>query len=74
MENSKSFILVAIKGKMHRPVFGPAIAKVIGAKKAELMKSGNWSGYIFQIRNPDAYLKVPILTKKNKTYDEKRAA
>ncbi|MES2395866.1 MAG: hypothetical protein V4549_07680 [Bacteroidota bacterium] len=72
----KPLIIVAVKGKMHQQVFGPALPKVIAGKRKQLKDSGNWSGWLLQIRNPEAYKKVPILTKKLKTlsYEEKRAA
>ncbi len=67
-------ILVAIKGKHTQVVFGPAIPKSVGGKKSELMNSGNWKGWTFQLRTQQGYDKVKILIKKPKTYEEKRAA
>lgn len=62
-KKDKQFILVAVKGKMHRPVFGPATAAAIGSEKKKLKASGNWRGWELNIRDPEAYKKVPILTK-----------
>lgn len=60
----QQLIIVAIKGQTHKPIFGPALPKIAGAKKSELTKSGNWKGWILQLRNPEAYKAHPILTKK----------
>jgi hypothetical protein len=67
----KQFILIAIKGTHHKPVFGPAIAKVVASEKKKLSCSGNWNGWIFQIRNPEAYKSVPILNQKPLTFEQK---
>ena len=74
MQTANQLILVAIRGKHHQIVFGPALPIVIAGKKKQLIASGNWKGWIFQIRNPIAYKNVPILQKKLKTYEEKIAA
>ena len=58
----KQFILVAIRGTQTKPVFGPAIAKMIAFKKKELIGSGNWKGYVFQLRTESGYANVKILT------------
>lgn len=63
----KQLILVAIKGLHTQIVFGPAIPAIIGIKKAELIKSGNWKEYKFQLRTQKGYENVKILTKKLKT-------
>lgn len=72
----KQLIIVAVKGKMHQQIFGPALPQVCAGKKKQLKDSGNWSGWELQLRNQNAYKNVPILTKKLKplTYNEKRAA
>lgn len=69
-----TLVLIAIKGNYTKIVFGPAIPKLIAWKKAELIKSGNWQGWEFQLRNYQAYKVIPILTKKTKllTYEEKK--
>lgn len=71
----KQLIIVAVKGKMHQQIFGPALAPVIAIQRKSLKDSGNWKGWLLQIRTPAGYKAVPILTKKlKKTYEEKRAA
>ena len=62
----KQLLVIAIKGTHTEIVFGPAIPSACGKKKSELMKSGNWKGWQFQIRYPEAYKVVKILTKKLK--------
>lgn len=70
----KQLILVAVKGSFAKPIFGPSIAKIIGAKKNEFKKSGNWRGWDLQIRTIQGYLFKPILEKKRElTYEEKVA-
>jgi hypothetical protein len=64
-DDNQQFILVAIKGKHHRPVCGPAVIKIIGAQRSSLTKQPQWRGYTFQIRTPDGYRAVPILEKNN---------
>jgi len=70
----KQLILTAVKGKMHQQIFGPALPKIIAGKKKQLQQSGNWAGWQLILRTPQGYAKVPILIKKPKTYEEKRAA
>lgn len=68
----KQLILVAIKGTYTRIVFGPAVPRIVGAKKTELKKSGNYRGWSFEMRTLAGYLKVPILGKsKELTYEQK---
>jgi hypothetical protein len=70
----KQLIIVAVKGKMHKQIFGPALVSVIASERKRLKDSGNWKGWLLQIRTPAGYKEVQILTKKPKTYEEKRAA
>lgn len=62
----KQLILVAIKNGQTQIVYGPAVPDAVGRKKNELQKSGNWRGYFFQIRTPEGYENVKILTKNAK--------
>lgn len=57
----KQLILVAVKGNMHKPIFGPAIASVIGKKKSDLKQQ--YAGWELQIRTPQGYKNVKILHK-----------
>ncbi len=66
---TSQLILVAIRGKHTQIVFGPATPQIISTKKSELIRSGNWSGWKFQLRTSAGYKNVKILTKKNKTND-----
>lgn len=64
----KQLILVAVRGQHTQVVFGPALPGVVGAKKAQLLKSGNWpKPWRFQLRTQEGYNKIKILTKKLKT-------
>jgi len=58
---SKQLILVAVKGTMHKPIFGPAIPFVIGAKKRELKPL--YKGWEIQVRTPEGYKNVKIYAK-----------
>ena len=60
----KNLILVAIRGKHTQIVFGPALPVIVAAKKKELIASGNWRGWKFQLRSEQGYKAVPILQKK----------
>lgn len=60
----KQLIIVAVRGTHTQIVFGPALPSIIGFKKAQLIKSGNWKGYILQNRTEKGYKAVPILTDK----------
>lgn len=72
----KTLIIVAVKGKMHQQIFGPALTRTCAGKKKQLTDSGNWKGWSLNLRTEAGYKAVPILTKKTKlkTYEEKRAA
>jgi len=58
---SKQLILVAIKGLLARPVYGPNIAQIIQAKKKEFSSQPQWKGYRFQIRTPEGFKHIKIL-------------
>ncbi len=51
--------LVAVKGTSTR-VVKEGVPKILGAEKKRLIASGNWKGWVFQIRNPAGYAKVKI--------------
>jgi hypothetical protein len=56
--------LVAIKG-INTRVVKEGVVKILQAEKKKLAASGNWKGYIFQIRNIDAYKNHKILLDKD---------
>lgn len=57
------FILVAVKGKVHKPI-AEGIIKIIQDTKKKFSSSGNWKGWILQVRTPAGYKAKPILEKK----------
>ena len=61
MKMNKQLLLIAIKGQHTQPVFGPAISQIIQTKKSELIKSGNWSGWRFEVRTILGYKNIKIL-------------
>lgn len=63
----KQFILVAIRETHTQIVFGPALARLCGYKKTELIKSGNWKGWILKIQYEHRKTKL-------KTFEEKIAS
>ena len=65
MEN-KQLILVAIRGNHTQIVHGEAAPGIIATQKASMIKSGNWIGWKFQMRNKDAYKNLKILQPKIK--------
>lgn len=69
----EQFVLVAIKGAHHEPVKEGAIG-IIQTERTKLKKSGNWRGWVFQVRRPDAYKALPILPPKRKKKKDWRAA
>ena len=63
---STQLILVAIRGNHTQIVFGPAMPQIISTKKSELIRSGNWAKWSFQMRTQSGYENVKILTPKLK--------
>jgi len=67
----KPLILVAVKGKIHKQIFGPAMPQIVGAEKKKLLASGNWKGWEIFIRTQTCYKAIPIINRKLKTFEEK---
>jgi|GEM_PF-5842022 len=60
-QEDKQLIIVAVKGLHTQVIFGPAIPRIVQVKRSELIKSGNWKGYILEIRTPQGYANKKIL-------------
>jgi hypothetical protein len=63
--NNATFVLVAIKGKMHQVVKEGSIS-FCQSQRTIFKGDRNWKGWTFQVRNKEAYKATPILTKKVK--------
>lgn len=61
----KTFVLVAVKGNHHQPV-KEGVVKFVQSERTKLKASGNWTGWLFQIRTKEGYKNVPILKRKLK--------
>lgn len=57
----KQLILVAIYGNHTQIVFGPATPQIISTKKSELVQSGNWNNWRFELRTSAGYTAKKIL-------------
>ena len=68
----KQFVLIAVRGKLTQNVFGPAIKRLINIKKTEIVRLGNYRGWILEIRNADGS-KIVKFVRKELTYEEKIA-
>lgn len=64
--SNKVFVLVAVKGTYHKPI-KTGVVKFIQSLRKDLKKSGNWKGWLLQVRTEDGYKAVPILTPKIKS-------
>lgn len=65
MKNNGTFVLVAIKGKMHQAV-KEGSPEFCQSQRTIFKAMPSWKGWTFQVRNKEAYRKNPILEKKNK--------
>lgn len=61
----ETFVLVAVKGTMHKPII-EGVVKFIQSQRSSLLKSGNWKGWKLQVRTKEGYKNVPILIRNNK--------
>lgn len=61
----KTFVLVAVKGTHHHPL-GTGVVTVIQSLRKKFKDSGNWKGWLLQVRTEAGYKAVPILKKKIK--------
>lgn len=61
----KKMYLVAIRGKQTQ-IVKEGIITIIQSEKKKLEKLPQWKGYIFQVRNVDAYKNWPIYDPKHK--------
>lgn len=55
---NEQFILVAVKGTMHRPIIEGLVA-FVQSQKTKVKH--NWKGWKLQVRRKEAYFKHPIL-------------
>ena len=64
LNNSTQYILVAIKGSQTQPITQPSSKQQAIYKQKEIKNRGDWKGYKIQLRTPEGYKNVKILTKK----------
>ena len=58
----ETFVLVATKGTMHRPII-EGLVEFVQSQRTIHKASGNWRGWKLQVRRKKSYKIKPILNK-----------